>query len=343
MDGKRLGADRIHLGWWCEYSYMRQVLTSFLLLATCTIPAQEGPRSLAARTLANFADKDEGRRWQTVLDGVMGGRSTGSFVVKEGRMIFTGVLNTNGGGFSSVRRRGKDLQLGQAGEEGIHLRVRGDGRKYTLRLRQPGGSRRVPSYRTQFLTAKGHGWQDVFVTYAQLKPTWRGRNLDLPPVDPTKVDEVGISIDDKIDGPFRIEIQKIATFGAFDLAAYRGLRRPLIVFASSARDPLLAQQLAAIQISKDGFAAREMTLVVVLDKGDSYVGSRILSAADAASLRERFRRDGSESKDGFAVRLVGKDGGMKRASSKPLKTADLFAQIDKMPMRIREVRERRGS
>ncbi|MDA7936365.1 CIA30 family protein [bacterium] len=320
---------------------MRLASLLLLLLATCTISAQESGRLLATRTLASFADKTEGRRWQTVLDGVMGGRSTGKFRVTDGSMIFTGVLNTNGGGFSSVRRRGKDLKLGQEGEQGIHLRLRGDGRKYTLRLRQPSGGRRAPSYRFQFRTIKGDGWQDVFVPYAQLKPTWRGRKLDLPPVDPSMVDELGISIDDKIDGPFQIEIQKIATFAAFDIADYRGLRRPLIIFAASADDPLLTRQLAALQAAEDGLAAREMTLIVVLDKGKSYAGSRILSAADKASLRERFRDEAM--KGGFAVQLVGKDGGVKRVSTSPLETSDLFAQIDKMPMRIREVRSRRDS
>jgi monofunctional biosynthetic peptidoglycan transglycosylase len=317
---------------------MRRVSLSFLLLATCTISAQESDRPLATRTLASFADQAEGRRWQTVLDGVMGGRSTGKFRVTDGSMIFTGVLNTNGGGFSSVRRRGKDLQLGQTGEQGIHLRLRGDGRKYTLRLRQPSGGRRAPSYRTQFRTVKGDDWQDVFVPYAQLKPTWRGRKLNLPPVDPSLVDELGISIDDKIDGPFQIEIQKIATYEAFDIADYRGRRRPLVVFASSAREPLFTRQLAALQAAEDGLADREMTLVIVLDQGESYVGSRILSAAEKATLRERFGAVGV--KGGFAVHLVGKDGGVKRVSTSPLEITDLFAQIDKMPMRIREVRSR---
>ncbi|MEC8253588.1 MAG: CIA30 family protein [Planctomycetota bacterium] len=312
-----------------------------LLLTACAVPAQQPEPLAAERALADFSKPGEGSRWRTVLDGVMGGRSTGSFDVRDGRMVFTGVLNTNGGGFSSVRRRG-GLDLGVDGEVGVHLRVRGDGRKYTLRLRQPTAQRRyAASYRTQFETEAGDGWQDVYVPYSALRPTWRGRNLDLPPVDPSKVDELGVSIDDKIDGPFRIEIQQIRTYGAFDLGALRDARRPLVVFAANAQDPRAVQQLAAAQRDADGFEEREITLVVVYDDGAAFAGSRPLSVKDSAALRDRFARNRKGATDGFTALLIGKDGGVKRTAHEPLAAADLFAQIDQMPMRRREVRERR--
>ncbi|MGC6488422.1 MAG: CIA30 family protein [Planctomycetota bacterium] len=321
---------------------MRATALLLPLLPTAVLLSQQEPAVQPERTLVDFARPGEAARWRTVLDGVMGGRSTGSFVVEEGAMRFTGVLNTNGGGFSSVRRPGKDLRLGQDGEVGVRLRVRADGRKYTLRLRQPTERRRfAASYRTQFQTEKGDGWQDVYVPYSALRPTWRGRNLDLPPVDPTKVDELGLSIDDKIDGPFRIEIQQFATYGAFDLAALRGDRRPLVVFARDAGDEKLKQQLAAYRDAARGFDERDVTLVVVYEEGASFAGDRPLSARDCEALRDRFRRNRRGAEDGFAALLVGKDGGVKRTSYEPLDTGDLFGQIDQMPMRRREVRERR--
>ena len=314
---------------------------SLLLLTACAAPAQQPEPLAAERALADFSQPGEGSRWRTVLDGVMGGRSTGSFEVADGSMVFTGVLNTNGGGFSSVRRPGKDLQLGQDGEVGVRLRVRADGRKYTLRLRQPTERRRfAASYRTQFETQKGGGWQDVYVPYSALRPTWRGRSLDLPPVDPTKVDELGLSIDDKIDGPFRIEIQQFATYGAFDLGALRGDRRPLVVFARDADDEKLKRQLATCRDAANGFEERDMTLVVVYEAGASFAGARPLSARDCDALRDRFGRNRKGAVDGFAALLVGKDGGVKRTSYEPLDTDDLFDQIDQMPMRRREMRER---
>jgi len=43
-------------------------------------------------------------RWRVTVDGVMGGKSTGNVEFSSGHMIFTGDINLDGGGFSSVRR-----------------------------------------------------------------------------------------------------------------------------------------------------------------------------------------------------------------------------------------------
>lgn len=309
-----------------------------MLLMPCAALAQQDPQPQVARTFADFAQPSEGRRWRTVLDGVMGGRSTGRFVVEEQRMLFSGVLNTNGGGFSSVRRRGGDLRLGVPGELGIRLRVRGDGRTYTLRLRQPvRGLRYTPSYRAGFTTSRDRAWQEVFIPYADLRPTWRGRKLDLPPVDPARVDEVGISIDDKIDGPFRLEVRDVSTYGAFSFDDYRGGRRPLVVFAANADCPDLQRQLATADDEAGGFAERDLTVVVVLDDGASTAGARELSPTEAATLRKRFA---SHRRRGFAALLVGKDGAVKRSSAEPVDATTLFEQVDSMPMRIQELRRR---
>ena len=42
--------------------------------------------------------------WSVVLDGVMGGRSTGSIDASDSVLHFTGNCNLNGGGFASIRR-----------------------------------------------------------------------------------------------------------------------------------------------------------------------------------------------------------------------------------------------
>lgn len=69
-------------------------------------------------------------RWVSVNDGVMGGLSKGGAEMKDGVMVFSGVLSLeNNGGFSSVRTRGYEADL--SGAKGIVLRVKGDGRTYT--------------------------------------------------------------------------------------------------------------------------------------------------------------------------------------------------------------------
>jgi hypothetical protein len=41
----------------------------------------------------------------------------------------------------------------------------------------------------------------------------------------------------------------------------------------------------------------------------------------------------------FAAVLIGKDGGVKEKSSRPISPADLFGTVDKMPMRRAEMRK----
>src|SRR3546814_18006386 len=63
----------------------------------------------------------------------MGGRSGGGPAVVDGRLEFRGTLSlANNGGVSSVRSVGRDFDLSEASH--VVLRVRGDGRRYQLRL-----------------------------------------------------------------------------------------------------------------------------------------------------------------------------------------------------------------
>ena len=108
----------------------------------------------ANRTLFSFDTPDSARRWQTVNDGVMGGRSDGRFRINQQQhMEFYGTLSLeNNGGFASVRSRGTNLGLET--EDSIVARVRGDGREYSLNLYVPRGFGGY-SYRQSFKTKKG--------------------------------------------------------------------------------------------------------------------------------------------------------------------------------------------
>ena len=59
------------------------------------------------RVLFSSKRADAGRQWQTVNDGVMGGRSDGRIKINENKkMEFYGTLSlANNGGFASVRSR----------------------------------------------------------------------------------------------------------------------------------------------------------------------------------------------------------------------------------------------
>ncbi|MHC4850126.1 MAG: CIA30 family protein [Planctomycetota bacterium] len=285
----------------------------------------------ALTLLTDFGSGGVPLRWTSVNDTVMGGRSRGSFRIEDGVLVFSGTLNTNGGGFASIRGDGAKLPLGKA--EGIHLRVRGDGRVYTMRVRQ--GGRRSVSYRAKFETTKGE-WQDIWLPLRAFVPSWRGRTLDLPPVDPSRIDGLGLMIADKIDGEFRLEVDSIQAYRPFSMDDYRSATRPLVLFAPRADDKHLLDQLKAMRADEAALRDRGIEIVVVLTDGVSRAGSRPLSKADVASLRKRF----NVAPDQFALRLIGKDGGVKRSATRPVNAADLFDQIDKMPMRRAELAAR---
>ena len=99
--------------------------------------------------------------------------------------------------------------------------------------------------------------------------------------------------------------------------------RPVVVFADSPNDPRFEQQLALLQERAAELAERD---VVVLTDTDPEMGSNLRK-----TLRPR----------GFMMVLIGKDGGVKLRKPFPWDVRELTRVIDKMPMRQREVRERR--
>lgn len=158
------------------------------------------------RTLFDFATPGAERQWQTVNDGVMGGRSSGRFKISdEGTLQFTGVLSLeNNGGFASVRSQAKPLGL-KAGDT-LLLRVRGDGREYTFNLYVP--RRAVAfSYRATFPTERDQ-WVEIELPLERFEATSFGRVVSETLI-PGEVQGVGVLLGDKKSGAFRLEIGSI--------------------------------------------------------------------------------------------------------------------------------------
>ncbi len=164
------------------------------------------------RPLYMFEQSDAADAWQTVNDGVMGGRSNGRFRINaDDRMEFYGTLSLeNNGGFASVRSRGKNLSLKDG--DSIVMRVRGDGREYSLNLYTP---RRYTafSYRAKFKTKKGE-WMEVRVPVDRFVATSFGRTLRNQSLEPTQVNGIGILLGDKKPGQFKLEVEWIKVAGA---------------------------------------------------------------------------------------------------------------------------------
>ncbi len=101
--------------------------------------------------------------------------------------------------------------------------------------------------------------------------------------------------------------------------AQAGSTRPLYVFAPSGDDGRLSAQRGIVAAKAAGFAERDVPVIEV-------VGSD--------PRRARFGVPSGQ----FRVILVGKDGGVKLSSARPVSAADIFALIDAMPMRRNEMR-----
>ena len=150
--------------------------------------------------------------WYVQNDNVMGGRSEGDFQEGQSELVFAGSTNTNGGGFSSIRTQPFEADL--SNYDGIRLRVKGDGRRYTWQLQTTALYRNYRvSYWADFETLAGE-WSTVDIPFAKFFPQFRGFKLDGPELDPGKIRELGLYIYDKKDGPFELHLDSVQGYSA---------------------------------------------------------------------------------------------------------------------------------
>ncbi|MFH7026448.1 MAG: DUF4174 domain-containing protein [Heteroscytonema crispum UTEX LB 1556] len=123
---------------------------------------------------------------------------------------------------------------------------------------------------------------------------------------------------------------------SFNLSFQQWKNRVLLVFAPSITSSAYQQQMQLLQDYNSGFADRDLILVQVLAAGNSYANGQPIDEPSVSLLRDRF----NISKEDFRVVLVGKDGGVKRRDATPVQATAIFNEIDAMPMRQQEMKER---
>jgi len=185
----------------------------FLSTIILTLPLLAVEQSLSApeKILYNFEEEEQLSGWRVVNDGVMGGISRGQMNPGENNSaVFSGEISLeNNGGFSSVRTAPREYGLQDF--SGILLRVRGDGKKYQLRLRMDERFDGI-AYRYPFI-AENQRWTIIKVEFSQCVPVFRGRIIrDAPPLLPSDIQQLGFLIADKQQGPFRLEIDWIGAY-----------------------------------------------------------------------------------------------------------------------------------
>jgi NADH dehydrogenase [ubiquinone] 1 alpha subcomplex assembly factor 1 len=149
---------------------------------------------------------EESTGWTIVNDGVMGGVSRSSFHAARGVGRFEGVVwGENNGGFASVRTNIEPGYL--TGATALGLRVRGDGKRYQLRVRM-GQAFDGIAYKHEFVAPPT--WQRIELRLSDFRATYRGRDLqDVEPLAAREIGQVGFLIAGKQFGRFSLEVSAL--------------------------------------------------------------------------------------------------------------------------------------
>ena len=194
-------------------SYLFSIVTlSGILLMTVPGPQTGAAGSSASelRMLTDFTPETYDLGWRVVNDNVMGGRSEGDFHIEQGALRFTGVTNTNGGGFSSVRTHRMRLNLSEY--DGVRLRASADGRRYTWRITTSTRWRgEEVSYWADF-EIRGGGVNVIDIPFSAFVARYRGFELGLPELDPSLITGMGLMIYDRRDGPFEFHLDSVQAY-----------------------------------------------------------------------------------------------------------------------------------
>lgn len=167
------------------------------------------PSSADHRTIFDFTAA-EAAPWRSVDDVVMGGVSSSRMVIEEGRATFRGEVSLdNNGGFASVWSAAARHDL--EGFDGLAVRVRGDGQRYSFRVRMNERFDDV-TYQVKFQTS-GERWETVRFPFSAFEAVFRGRPLPgAAPLDPGRIRAFGFLISDEQEGPFRLEVEEIRAY-----------------------------------------------------------------------------------------------------------------------------------
>lgn len=169
----------------------------FILIVTVLI--------MSNLVLFDFSETRDWSGWKIENDVVMGGNSTSKLErSEEGNALFTGTVSLeNNGGFASMQYHfaSKDIK----GYKKAIIRLKGDGKTYQFRTKS--NLRERASYVYDFKTTGE--WQTLEIHLKDMKPVYRGRNLDIPNFPAQTMQEIRFMIGNKKAENFRLEIDKI--------------------------------------------------------------------------------------------------------------------------------------
>ena len=174
-----------------------------------------------------FSPATDMARYQVTTDAVVGGRSSSAFTLKRYEHFsagcFTGAIDfaheddvEGRGGFASFRTLPDERVRDLSAFEAFELRVKTDGRPYTLNFKCAEHSPEQ-LWQAQVLTPRPYEWTSVAVPFADLRLTRRGR-VELAQVELNRetVNGFGVLLADGRNGPFRFELQYLRALRRVD-------------------------------------------------------------------------------------------------------------------------------
>lgn len=125
---------------------------------------------------------------------------------------------------------------------------------------------------------------------------------------------------------------------AAELSDYGWQSRPLLLFAPTADDPRLIETLNRIDSSQCDFVDRDMVIGQIVAVGTSTLDGHVIDAGESQRLAGQY----GIGDDTFSAVLIGKDGGEKFRVNGIPDLQVIYAVIDGMPMRSREMNANPG-
>ena len=120
-----------------------------------------------------------------------------------------------------------------------------------------------------------------------------------------------------------------------DLRSFEWKNRVLIISGTESK---YQNQFDYLKVNKNEFIDRDMVVILINKDGSkiSQDGLKNFKSVDYESTSSIKKRFGFED---FSLILIGKDGEVKYRINEPVKINKIFELIDKMPMRMQEIKE----
>ncbi|XP_002741312.1 complex I intermediate-associated protein 30, mitochondrial-like [Saccoglossus kowalevskii] len=181
----------------------------------------------SSKKLWDFNDKGNLDKFVVATDKEMGGKSEAEFIMsKNNKALFCGHLTTEiprdgvteYSGYCTLKSKqlyksfNRKLQMDLTPYNVVNMRVRGDGRSYMVNLLTESffSNNKDDMWNYFLFTRGGPYWQELTIPFSKFFLTHRGRIQDRQAsVDLERVNAIGLTMADAVDGDFALEIDYI--------------------------------------------------------------------------------------------------------------------------------------